>query len=172
MDRRLNAFITMTDERALAQAQELETELTDGNWRGPLDGIPIALKDNIDTAGVRSTAASAVFADRIPDKDAEVVTRLKEAGAIILGKLNSAQVCLWWEFVNHTFRPSPQSLGLRADPRRIVRRLGNGRCGKIVCWRGRRERYAYRPPWPGPLRTGGRGSPRRAAVDAMRAKVR
>ena len=88
MDRRLNAFITLTDERALAQAQELETELANGNWRGPLHGIPIALKDNIDTAGVRTTAASAVFADRIPDEDAEVVTRLKEAGVIVLGKLN------------------------------------------------------------------------------------
>jgi len=88
LDRRLNAFITLTDERALTRAQELETELANGNWRGPLHGIPIALKDNIDTAGVLTTAASAVFADRIPNEDAEVVTRLKEAGAIILGKLN------------------------------------------------------------------------------------
>ena len=88
LDRRLNAFITLTEERAVARARELETELAHGNWRGPLHGIPIALKDNIDTAGVLTTAASAVFADRIPDEDAQVVTRLKEAGAIILGKLN------------------------------------------------------------------------------------
>ena len=88
LDRRLNAFITVTDERALTRAQELETELADGNWRGPLHGIPIALKDNIDTAGVLTTAASAVFENRTPDQDAEVVTRLKEAGAIVLGKLN------------------------------------------------------------------------------------
>ena len=87
-DGRLNSFITLTEERALGRARELETELAAGRWRGPLHGIPIALKDNIDTAGVLTTAASAVFAERMPDEDAEVVTRLREAGAIILGKLN------------------------------------------------------------------------------------
>ena len=87
-DVRLNAFVTVTGERAVARARELEAELARGRWRGPLHGIPIALKDNIDTAGVRTTAGSAVFADRVPDEDAEVVTRLEEAGAIVLGKLN------------------------------------------------------------------------------------
>ena len=87
-DPRLNAFVTVTDERAAARATGLEAELARGRWRGPLHGIPIALKDNIDTAGVRTTAASAVFADRVPDADAEVVTRLERAGAIIVGKLN------------------------------------------------------------------------------------
>lgn len=85
---RLNAFVTLTEEDAVAHARALEAELASGRWRGPLHGIPIALKDNIDTAGVLTTAASAVFAERIPDEDAEVVTRLREAGAIILGKLN------------------------------------------------------------------------------------
>ncbi len=88
LDGRLNAFVTVTEERAVARAQALQAELADGRWRGPLHGIPIALKDNIDTAGVRTTAASAVFADRVPDEDAEVVTQLEAAGAIILGKLN------------------------------------------------------------------------------------
>lgn len=88
LDGRLNAFVTVTEERALARARTLQVELADGRWRGPLHGIPIALKDNIDTAGVRTTAASDVFAERVPDQDAEVVTRLEAAGAIILGKLN------------------------------------------------------------------------------------
>ena len=88
VDPRLNAFVTVTDERAVARANELGEELARGRWRGPLHGIPIALKDNIDTAGVLTTAASAVFADRVPDEDAEVVTRLEQAGAVILGKLN------------------------------------------------------------------------------------
>jgi aspartyl-tRNA(Asn)/glutamyl-tRNA(Gln) amidotransferase subunit A len=87
-DDRLNAFVTVTGERALARARELEEELARGRWRGPLHGIPLALKDNIDTAGVLTTAASAVYADRVPDEDAEVVTRLEEAGAVIVGKLN------------------------------------------------------------------------------------
>ena len=88
LDPRLNAFVTVTEERAVERARALEAELAAGRWRGPLHGIPIALKDNIDTAGVLTTAASAVFADRVPDEDAEVVTRLEAAGAIVLGKLN------------------------------------------------------------------------------------
>ena len=88
LDPQLNAFVTVTEERAVERARALETELAGGRWRGPLHGIPIALKDNIDTAGVRTTAGSAVFADRVPDEDAEVVTRLEAAGAIVLGKLN------------------------------------------------------------------------------------
>src|SRR5579872_2862678 len=83
-----NAFITVMGEQALVQARLLEAERQSGKWRGPLHGIPIALKDLFDTAGTKTTCASAVFADRIPSEDAEVVRRLKAAGAIILGKNN------------------------------------------------------------------------------------
>jgi aspartyl-tRNA(Asn)/glutamyl-tRNA(Gln) amidotransferase subunit A len=84
----LNAFITITAESALEQAREAEAEMKHGNWRGPLHGVPIALKDLFDTAGVRTTGGSAVFKDRIPAEDAEVVRRLKAAGAVLLGKTN------------------------------------------------------------------------------------
>jgi aspartyl-tRNA(Asn)/glutamyl-tRNA(Gln) amidotransferase subunit A len=84
----VNAFITVTAEQALQQAREAESEIQRGHWRGPLHGVPLALKDLIDTAGIRTTAASAVFKDRIPTEDAEVVRRLKAAGAVLLGKLN------------------------------------------------------------------------------------
>jgi aspartyl-tRNA(Asn)/glutamyl-tRNA(Gln) amidotransferase subunit A len=84
----LNAYITVMSEQALAQAQELEAERQSGKWRGPLHGVPIGLKDLIDTAGVRTTAASAIFANRVPNEDAEVVRRLKAAGAVLVGKLN------------------------------------------------------------------------------------
>lgn len=84
----LNAFITIAAESALAAAHEAEDEIQHGNWRGPLHGVPIGIKDIIDTAGVRTTAASALFKDRIPPHDAEVVRRFKNAGAIILGKQN------------------------------------------------------------------------------------
>jgi aspartyl-tRNA(Asn)/glutamyl-tRNA(Gln) amidotransferase subunit A len=84
----VNAFITITGDSALARAREMEAEAQRGKWRGPLHGIPIALKDNIDTAGVRTTGASELFKDRIPTEDAEVVRRLRNAGAILLGKLN------------------------------------------------------------------------------------
>src|ERR1700722_10899497 len=84
----LNGFITVTAESALAQARQAEAEIRRGAWRGPLHGIPVAVKDLIDTAGVRTTAASSLFKDHIPSEDAEVVRRLKAAGAILLGKQN------------------------------------------------------------------------------------
>jgi aspartyl-tRNA(Asn)/glutamyl-tRNA(Gln) amidotransferase subunit A len=84
----LNAFITVTAESALAEAHQAESEVQRGEWRGPLHGIPIALKDLIDTAGVRTTAASALIKDRIPEEDATVVRLLRNAGAVLLGKLN------------------------------------------------------------------------------------
>src|SRR5437667_10000352 len=85
---KLNCFITVMREHAMTQARELDAEQRAGRLRGPLHGIPIALKDNIDTAGVRTTAASAVFDDRVPAADAEVTRRLKAAGAILIGKTN------------------------------------------------------------------------------------
>jgi aspartyl-tRNA(Asn)/glutamyl-tRNA(Gln) amidotransferase subunit A len=84
----LNAFITVTAESALAEARAAEIEIARGEWRGPLHGIPVALKDLIDTAGTRTTAASALFQNRVPAEDAEVVQRLRRAGAVILGKNN------------------------------------------------------------------------------------
>jgi aspartyl-tRNA(Asn)/glutamyl-tRNA(Gln) amidotransferase subunit A len=84
----LNAFITVMEESALSEAKQAEEEIRAGHWRGPLHGIPIGLKDLIDTAGVRTTAASAVFLNRVPSDDAEVVKQLKAAGAIIIGKQN------------------------------------------------------------------------------------
>src|SRR5712691_8155879 len=85
---KLNAFITVTAESALAQARQAEAEIRRGDWRGALHGVPLALKDLIDTAGVRTTAASSLFKDRIPTEDAEIVRVLKEAGAVLLGKQN------------------------------------------------------------------------------------
>ncbi len=85
---KLNAFITVLADSALDQARRAEQEIHSGDYRGPLHGIPIGLKDLIDTAGTRTTAASAQFKDRIPTEDAEVVRRLRAAGAIILGKQN------------------------------------------------------------------------------------
>jgi aspartyl-tRNA(Asn)/glutamyl-tRNA(Gln) amidotransferase subunit A len=84
----LNAFITVTREGALAQARLAQDEIQSGHWRGPLHGIPIGLKDLIDTAGVLTTCGSALFADRVPTEDAFVVQRLKRAGAVLLGKQN------------------------------------------------------------------------------------
>ncbi len=85
---KLNAFIAVSAESALAEAKAAEAEILRGEWRGPLHGIPIAVKDLIDTAGVPTTAASELQQSRIPIEDAEVIRRLRSAGAVILGKNN------------------------------------------------------------------------------------
>ena len=85
---KVNALVTVMGKDALAQAAVLDAEAKAGKFRGPLHGIPLALKDNIDTAGTRTTAASPMFKDRIPTEDATIVTKLKQSGAIILAKAN------------------------------------------------------------------------------------
>ena len=85
---RLNVFITVVADSALDAARRAEQEILRGEIRGPLHGVPVGLKDIVDTAGTPTTAASAQYRDRIPEDDAEVVRRLRAAGAIILGKQN------------------------------------------------------------------------------------
>lgn len=86
LDSRLHAFITVTAERALADAEAAERELRAGNYRGPLHGIPIALKDIVHTAGIRTTAHSKLLADFVPESDAAVYEKLRKAGTILVGK--------------------------------------------------------------------------------------
>ena len=90
----LGAFITVAGDEALERARRLEAERQSGALRGPLHGIPIALKDNIDTAGILTTGGSALFANRVPAEDSRAVDRLKAAGAIIVGKLNLHEFAL------------------------------------------------------------------------------
>lgn len=86
LDPKLNAFITVTGEAALAEAAARDEELARGIDRGPLHGIPIAHKDLMRTQGVRTTAGSKIFADYVPRRDAAIVIKLREAGAVSLGK--------------------------------------------------------------------------------------
>lgn len=88
LDPSLNAFITLTEESALQQARECDRQRKTGRISSNLHGIPIALKDNIDTSGIKTTAAANVFKNRVPSEDAEVTRRLKAAGPVFLGKLN------------------------------------------------------------------------------------
>ena len=87
-NRPLNAFITVTADQALAAARDMDAALRRGDRQGPLHGVPVAVKDNMDTAGIRTTAASELFKDRVPMDDADIVVRLKRAGAIVIGKTN------------------------------------------------------------------------------------
>ena len=94
IDQRLNAFITVTPELALQQARQAEIQIQHGDYKGALHGIPLALKDLYETQGIRTTAGSTFFADYIPESDAAVVLKLKEAGAVLLGKLNMHEIAL------------------------------------------------------------------------------
>lgn len=113
---KLNAFITVMREQAMAQARDLDAEQKAGRFRSPLHGIPIALKDNMDTAGVRTTAASAVFDDRVPTEDAEVVRRLKAAGAILIGKANLHEFAMGGTSATSYFGPVRNPWELSRNP--------------------------------------------------------
>src|SRR6202451_397281 len=119
----LNAFIPVTADSALAAARAAEAEITRGDWRGPLHGIPVALKDLIDTAAVRTTAGSKRHKDRIPTEDAEVVRRLKQAGAVIVGKNNlhefaygGSSLVSYFGDVHHSRDPARIAGGSRGTP--------------------------------------------------------
>src|SRR5919108_3177199 len=87
-DRQLNSFITLLRDEALTQARAAEQEIGAGRYRGPLHGIPFAVGDLYYTKGIRTTAGSKILSDFNPAYDATVVSRLREAGAILVGKLN------------------------------------------------------------------------------------
>lgn len=91
LDGTLKTYATLTPELALRQARQAEQEIIEGNYRGPLHGIPIAVKDLCNTAGIRTMGGSAVFADNVPDYDATVVAKLRDAGSVLLGKLNMTE---------------------------------------------------------------------------------
>jgi aspartyl-tRNA(Asn)/glutamyl-tRNA(Gln) amidotransferase subunit A len=87
----LHSYITVCREEALQAAREAEQAIVRGDYRGALHGVPVAVKDQFWTKGVRTTGGSRILADFLPNEDATVVTRLKQAGAILLGKLNMSE---------------------------------------------------------------------------------
>lgn len=103
LDGLLNAFITVTADQALEEAAQADRELAAGRDRGPLHGIPVAIKDLIDTRGVRTTYGSRYYADHVPDEDAAVVNRLRDAGAVSLGKTGLHELAFGTTSVNPFF---------------------------------------------------------------------
>ena len=98
IDGQVNSYITVCHEEARQAAREAEQAIAAGQYRGPLHGIPVAVKDQFDTAGIRTTYGSALEWDHIPTEDAVVVAKLKQAGAVLLGKLNLSEFALGESF--------------------------------------------------------------------------
>jgi aspartyl-tRNA(Asn)/glutamyl-tRNA(Gln) amidotransferase subunit A len=124
----LNAFITVTADLALDAARRAEAEIVAGNYRGPLHGIPIGLKDLFDTAGVLTTAASNQYRSRIPAQDAEAVRRLKQGGAVILGKLNMHEFAFGMSGVVSAFGPAKNPW----NPERITGGSSSGSAAAVA----------------------------------------
>jgi aspartyl-tRNA(Asn)/glutamyl-tRNA(Gln) amidotransferase subunit A len=122
---KLNAFITIAGGQAKDAARKAEREVVGKRYRGPLHGIPIALKDNIETKGLRTTAGSKILADFVPDADADVVRALRRAGAIIVGKTNMH------EFAYGITNENPH-YGPARNPRDIERIAGGSSGGSAV----------------------------------------
>ena len=91
LDSKLYAYLTVCRDEAMQAAREAEQALARGEHRGPMHGVPVAVKDQVYTAGIRTTGGTPIFNDFVPDEDATVVANLKSAGAILLGKLNMTE---------------------------------------------------------------------------------
>lgn len=104
---RLNTFVTICADRALAQARTAEDEIMSGHYRGPLHGIPYSLKDLVETAGIRTTAGSPILCDFVPERDAAVYERLNTAGAILLGKNNMLEFAYGSPHPDFGITPNP-----------------------------------------------------------------
>jgi len=112
----LNAFITVTDERALVQASKADEEIREGKDRGPLHGIPIAIKDLFATEGIRTTCGSRLFEDWIPERNAAAVTRMLESGAVLLGKTGLHELAYGNSSINPFFGPVRNPWATDHDP--------------------------------------------------------
>ena len=94
LDHRFNSYLTVMREQALADAQQAEEDIASGQYKGPMHGVPVAVKDQFWSKGVRSTGGSRILADFVPDEDATVIANLRKAGAVVLGKTNMTEFAI------------------------------------------------------------------------------
>ncbi len=113
--KKLNAFITILDEHARKVARQAENEIVNGRYRGPLHGIPLAPKDLFFTSGIKTTCGSRILADFVPKEDATVISRLTDAGAILIGKTNMHE----FAFGTTSHNPHYGNVGNPWDPERV-----------------------------------------------------
>jgi len=105
IDGKLNSYITVTPDRALADAKKAEQEIVSGKYRGPMHGVPIAVKDQMYTKGILTTGGSTILKDFVPGEDATVISNLNDAGAVLLGKLNMSEFAMGDAFEHPYGRP-------------------------------------------------------------------
>ena len=130
LDGRLHSYRTVLADRALDQARRAEQEIANGEYRGPLHGIPIAVKDLVYTKGVPTACGSTMLEDWLPDEDAAVMSRLEAAGAILLGKLHMTEFALRW---HHPAWPMPVNpWGRHLVAGRLLERFRCGHGGRPV----------------------------------------
>ncbi len=132
-DKKLNAFITVTADLAREQAVKADSDLRDGRDRGPLHGIPYAMKDLADTKGVRTTWGATPFKDRIPEEDADVVRKLRLAGAVLLGKASCGAIA-WGDqwFGAKTRNPWNPEEGSSGSSAGSASAVGGGLCAFAI----------------------------------------
>ena len=167
----INAIVTLEPERALAQAGAADEAMARGEPVGPLHGLPIAHKDLADTAGVRTTYGSPIYADHVPERDEPFVVRVREAGAVMLGKTNTPEFGAGSHTFNPVFGPTrnPHDLSKSAAAPRAGRprrwpagwcrsptaAISAGRCGTpraSAAWSDSGPRSGSFPPGPRPIR--------------------
>jgi len=112
----INAYITVTGEMALKEAEELDRLAKGKQFKGPLHGLPIALKDNLDTKGIRTTGGSKILAQWKPKQDAHVVENLKKAGAVVIGKTNLHEFAFGITTNNTNYGPTRNPYDLSRIP--------------------------------------------------------
>ena len=165
VDPNLNAFITILSDKAIASAREADAKRESGE-RGSLLGVPLALKDLFNTAGIRTTGGARMLADNVPEEDATVVRKLREAGAVILGKTNMMEFAYGY--------PHPD-FGETRNPWALERTAGGSSGGSAAAslrragLRRARQRYRRLDPQPGRILRPWRASSR--ATDASAATV-
>src|SRR5690242_12158077 len=112
----VNAIVTLAAEQAAAAARGLDAQAARGSFAGPLHGLPIAVKDLAETAGIRTTFGSPLFASYVPDFDAPHVARLKQAGAVVIGKTNTPEFGAGSQTFNRVFGPTRNPYDTRLTP--------------------------------------------------------
>ena len=134
LDFKFNSYLTVARNQALEAAQEAEQVIAGGNYLGPMHGIPVAVKDQFLSKGIRSTGGSKFLVDFVPDYDATVIANLKKAGAIVLGKTNLTEFAIGGGFQRYSTPRNPWNLDMSAGGSSRVMSGDSVRLPSVDAW--------------------------------------